>query len=124
MADLQRFSNVFGGQALHQVGRHLALAWREFCFHRAACAQVLKTPNAGFVRRIAVQRTSGDVAPKSLALEAAVQPFHDAVVGIGATAVEDGADAGAGAFVFIGAGVEHLERLSDELGPVSPEHLA
>ena len=115
VADAQVLADLFAGQAVHQAGGHLAFAGRQRGAHRPACAQVLEAPDARRVRVGRVQRASGHVAPESLALEAAVHPLHDALVGVGATAPEDGHDALAGAFVFVGAGVEEAKALSHQL---------
>ena len=124
MANRQGAANVFGRQALHQVGGDFAFAGGEFGFDGASLAQVFKTPDAGFVRRVAVQGAAGHVAPKGFAFEAAVQAAHDAVVGVAAAAVEDGCNARAGALKLVGAGVEHLKTLAQQLFARGTKNLA
>jgi hypothetical protein len=48
---------------------HFALAGRQLGFDRAACTEVFKAPDANLMRSLAVQRTSGDMAPEGFALE-------------------------------------------------------
>ena len=115
------------GQALHHLRRHLALARRELGLGGAARAQVLEGPDAGLVRRGAVERLAAHVAPEGLAREGAVQaaePLHHAVVGIAAAGVEDRLHALADALEFGDARVEHLERLADQRIARGAEHLA
>ena len=64
------------------------------------------------------------MAPEGFAFEAAVHPFHDAVVGIHALGVQDGLDALAGAFVFVGAGVKQLKGLTNQLCAGHAKHFA
>ena len=115
---------MFGGQALHQVRGDFAFACGEFSFDRAAFAQIFKAPDASLVRRVAVQGAAGHVAPKGFAFESAVQAAHDAVVGVAAAAVEDGRNACAGAFELVGAGVEHLKTLAQQLFARGAKNLA
>jgi hypothetical protein len=64
------------------------------------------------------------MAPKGFALEAAVHPFHHPVVGVHAFGVQDGGNALAGALVFVGAGVEQLKTLANQLLAAHTKHLA
>jgi hypothetical protein len=60
------------------------------------------------------------MAPEQLAGGA----LHDAVVGIRATGIEDGGHARAQSLVFVGAGVQHLKGLPDQLLARGRKHLA
>jgi hypothetical protein len=120
VADLQRLADLLGRQAFQQARGHLALARRQFGLHRPLRAQVLERPDARFVRRLAVERAAGDVAPEHLAAGA----LHDAVVGVVALGVEDRRHARAQPLVFVGAGVQHHERLPDQHLAREAEHLA
>ena len=124
MADPQSFADLFAGQAVHQVRGDLAFAGGEFGFDGFARGQVFKGPDACFVRGVAVESAARHMAPESFAFEAAVDPFHDAVVGIHAFGVQDGRDTLASALVFVGAGVEQLKALADQLFAAHTKHLA
>jgi hypothetical protein len=124
VADAQSFANLFAGQSVHQVRGDFAFAGGEFGLDGFAGREVFKGPDARFVRRVPVERSSRHMAPEGFAFEAAVHPFHDAVVGIHAFGVQDGRDALAGAFVFVDAGVEQLKTLADELLAAHAKHLA
>jgi hypothetical protein len=71
----------------------------------------------------AVQGAARDVAPKRFSFESTIDALHDAVIGIQAFGIQAQFNPGARAFVFVGAGVEHLKGLPNQLLAGRAEHV-
>ena len=124
MADAQHFANFFGGHPVHQKCGDLPFAGCQFGAHGARGTEVFKAPNACLMRRGAIQSATGDVAPKRFTFKAAIDALHHTVIGVKAFGIEAQLDSGARAFILVGAGVEHLERLANQLFAAGTKHVA